>query len=126
MVAEFSTGHTDGQELHLPSALRPYQWEGVSFLARERCALLADEIGLGKTVQASVALRLALKGIDCDRALVVAPTALTLNWERELVDCSPKRGPGAMRVSEALRGQETKHETTHGRRDHPQTATSRG
>jgi hypothetical protein len=33
---------------------------------------------------------------------------------RDAVECSPKSGPGAMRVSEALRGQETNHETTHG------------
>jgi hypothetical protein len=30
------------------------------------------------------------------------------------VVCSPKTGPGGMRVSEALRGQETNHEATHG------------
>ena len=28
--------------------------------------------------------------------------------------CSPKTGPGGMRVSEALRGQETNHEAAHG------------
>ena len=32
----------------------------------------------------------------------------------ELMVCSPKTGPGGMRVSEALRGQETNHEATHG------------
>jgi SNF2 family DNA or RNA helicase len=89
MDAEFKAAPTDGQDLHLPAALRPYQWEGVSFLARERCALLADEMGLGKTVQASVALRLALREVGCDRALIVAPTALTLNWERELARWAP-------------------------------------
>jgi SNF2 family DNA or RNA helicase len=89
MEAEFKAGPTDGQDLHLPAALRPYQWEGVSFLARERCALLADEMGLGKTVQAAVALRLALMQAGCDRALIVAPTALTLNWERELARWAP-------------------------------------
>ncbi len=89
MDAEFSAASTDGQDLHLPAALRPYQWEGVSFLARERCALLADEMGLGKTVQAAVALRLALAAVGCDRALIVAPTALTLNWERELARWAP-------------------------------------
>jgi SNF2 family DNA or RNA helicase len=89
MDAEFKTAPADGQDLHLPAALRPYQWEGVSFLARERCALLADEMGLGKTVQACVALRLALATPGCDRALIVAPTALTLNWERELARWAP-------------------------------------
>lgn len=89
MDSQFKAAPTDGQDLHLPAALRPYQWEGVSFLARERCALLADEMGLGKTVQASVALRLALKEPGCDRALIVAPTPLTLNWQRELARWAP-------------------------------------
>jgi len=89
MDEAFKTALTDGQELHLPANLRPYQWEGVSFLAGERCALLADEMGLGKTVQTSVALGLALREAGCDRALVVAPTALTLNWERELTRWAP-------------------------------------
>ena len=43
-----------------------------------------------------------------------------------LVTCSPKTGPGGMRVSEALRGQETNHEATHGRGGHPQAAPGRG
>jgi hypothetical protein len=35
-------------------------------------------------------------------------------WGYEVLVCSPKTGPGGMRVSEALRGQETNHEATHG------------
>jgi SNF2 family DNA or RNA helicase len=89
MDEEFKAAPPDGQDLHLPAALRPYQWEGVSFLAREHCALLADEMGLGKTVQASVALRLGLAAVGCNRALIVAPTALTLNWQRELARWAP-------------------------------------
>lgn len=89
MGSQLKAALPNGQDLHLPAALRPYQWQGVSFLARERCALLADEMGLGKTVQASVALRLALKEPGCDRALIVAPTPLTLNWQRELAQWAP-------------------------------------
>jgi len=70
--------------LGLPFPLRGYQWEGISFLARNRHALLADEMGLGKTVQAAIALQLVLRLRDCDRALIVTPAALKLNWEREL------------------------------------------
>jgi SNF2 family DNA or RNA helicase len=89
MVDEPSAVPFDHQELDLPAPLRPYQWGGVSFLARSSCALLADEMGLGKTVQAAVALRLALQLPDCDRALIVAPAALTLNWTRELARWAP-------------------------------------
>lgn len=76
-------------ELELPSPLRAYQWEGSSFLVRSRSALLADDMGLGKTVQAAIALRLALQLKDCDRALVVTPASLKLNWERELARWAP-------------------------------------
>jgi SNF2 family DNA or RNA helicase len=34
-------------------------------------------------------LRLALKEVGCDRVLIVAPAALTLNWERELARWAP-------------------------------------
>src|SRR5579863_2075731 len=77
-------------ELDLPFPLRAYQWEGVSFLTRSASALLADEMGLGKTVQAAVALRLVLTLPDCNRALIVTPASLTLNWERELARWAPQ------------------------------------
>ena len=71
-------------ELNLPAPLREYQWEGVSFLFRSHAGLLADEMGLGKTVQAAIALALALQAPEMNRALVIAPASLALNWEREL------------------------------------------
>ena len=46
-------------------------------------------MGLGKTVQAAVALRLVLTLPDCNRALIVTPASLTLNWERELSRWAP-------------------------------------
>jgi hypothetical protein len=54
------------------------------------------------------------------------PLEMGVDFAAVEVDCSPKSDPGAMRVSEALQGQETNHETTYGGRDHPQTATGRG
>jgi len=75
--------------LALPSPLRSYQWEGVSFLYRRQAALLADEMGLGKTVQTSVALALLLRSSNLNRALVVAPASLVLNWQRELEKWAP-------------------------------------
>ncbi len=72
------------------STLRHYQREGVSFLYRSQYALLADDMGLGKTVQAISALRLLLKNPDVNRALIVAPSSLGLNWERELERWAPE------------------------------------
>ncbi|HEX5271095.1 MAG TPA: DUF4058 family protein, partial [Gemmataceae bacterium] len=47
-------------------------------------------------------------------------------YVRNVVTCSPKTGPGGMRVSEAPRGRETNHEATHGRGGHRQAAPGRG
>jgi superfamily II DNA or RNA helicase len=66
----------------LDEQLRPYQKQGVywmHFLAANGLGgILADEMGLGKTVQALAFLR-TLNG----RRLVVAPSSLLTNWQRE-------------------------------------------
>jgi SNF2 family DNA or RNA helicase len=66
----------------LEEVLRPYQKQGVywmHFLAENGLGgILADEMGLGKTVQA-----LALLGTIKGRKLVVAPSSLLTNWQRE-------------------------------------------
>ena len=71
------------KELNLPYPLRPYQWEGISFLHNNEAALLADEMGLGKTVQTIVAIRLIMQDTVTKRVLIIAPNALAFNWERE-------------------------------------------
>ncbi|MFO0968524.1 MAG: DEAD/DEAH box helicase [Gemmataceae bacterium] len=47
-------------------------------------ALLADEMGLGKTAQVIIALRLLFHSGLIQRALVVCPKPLVINWTREL------------------------------------------
>ena len=46
--------------------------------------LLADEVGLGKTVEACLVLNHLLRTARADRALVVAPETLTVQWLGEL------------------------------------------
>jgi hypothetical protein len=77
------------KEMGLPFQLRSYQWEGVSFLFHSDAALLADEMGLGKTVQAIVALRLIFRKRVSKRALIIAPSSLAINWEREFATWAP-------------------------------------
>jgi len=72
------------KQINLPAPLRPYQWEGVHFLLGSDSALLADQMGLGKTVQVAVALSLLLPKYKLGRALIIVPASLRINWRREL------------------------------------------
>jgi SNF2 family DNA or RNA helicase len=80
----------DGPKAVGTSSLRNYQWKGVHFLLGCESALLADEMGLGKTVQVSVALSLLYTTSDAGRALIVVPSSLRLNWEREIRRWAPR------------------------------------
>jgi superfamily II DNA or RNA helicase len=65
----------------------PHQLISVSFVIdqfKPRC-LIADEVGLGKTIEAVLVYEeLALRGM-VKRVLVVAPSGLTLQWRDELL-----------------------------------------
>lgn len=64
----------------------PYQLRVVETVLREMApaAILADEVGLGKTIEAGLILKeLTLRGL-VRRALVVAPKALLGQWQQEL------------------------------------------
>ncbi len=75
----------------LAEQLRDYQRTGVQWLAalaaQNLGGILADEMGLGKTVQTLAFLRL-------DRghgpALIVCPTSLLSNWQREAARFTPE------------------------------------
>jgi superfamily II DNA or RNA helicase len=87
---------------NLKAQLRPYQEQGFQWLwflhDIASGGILADDMGLGKTVQA-IALLLAVKtAVEKDakadgkkkfKALIVAPTSVVTNWERELDKFSP-------------------------------------
>jgi SNF2 family DNA or RNA helicase len=70
--------------------LRRYQEQGVVFLSDGPSRLLADEMGLGKTVQVAVALDRLRQAGGLRRALIVAPSSLLLNWQRELARFGPR------------------------------------
>ncbi len=68
--------------------LRPYQLEGLSWLQflreYEFGGILADDMGLGKTVQALSHIALEKSSGRMNHpVLVVAPTSLMFNWEKE-------------------------------------------
>ncbi len=71
----------------LGGELQPFQWAGVRYVLEARRAFLADEQGLGKTVEALA----ALEADDAYPAIVVCPASLKLNWQREAARWLPHR-----------------------------------
>jgi SWI/SNF-related matrix-associated actin-dependent regulator 1 of chromatin subfamily A len=63
----------------LGGELAPFQWAGVRYVLDARRAFIADEQGLGKTVEALA----ALEADGAFPAIVVCPASLKLNWQRE-------------------------------------------
>src|SRR3954452_16178532 len=72
----------------LGGELRPFQRAGVEYALAQRRTFLADEQGLGKTVQALAALE---ADADAYPAVVVCPASLKLTWEREAAHWLPHR-----------------------------------
>ncbi|MFC4252826.1 DEAD/DEAH box helicase [Sinimarinibacterium flocculans] len=64
--------------------LFPYQAEGALFAVRAGRALIGDEMGLGKTVQAIAVAEIYARHFGVERVLVVCPTSLKHQWQREL------------------------------------------
>ena len=85
---------TDG-DLQVPGLggeLKPFQRAGVSYLLAQRRAFLADEQGLGKTIEALA----ALQADGAFPAVVVCPASLKLNWLREIERWLPGRSARAL------------------------------
>ncbi|MFW6256292.1 MAG: DEAD/DEAH box helicase, partial [Candidatus Sumerlaeota bacterium] len=98
----------------LQSVLRPYQKEGVSFLAwaweNFGGAILADDMGLGKTLQVLTALS-SIQSSEDEKlpSLIICPTSVTHNWLREAKNFTPwlsavvlERGENRKRVLKNL------------------------
>jgi hypothetical protein len=77
----------------LQATLRHYQETGLSwlwFLHRHGLSgILADDMGLGKTVQALALLQKVRDEEEQKPSLVVAPTSVLANWEREAQRFTP-------------------------------------
>ncbi|WP_295460790.1 DEAD/DEAH box helicase [uncultured Pseudomonas sp.] len=64
-----------------PYSLMPHQPAGIRHLLQRTSALLADDMGLGKSRQAVIAAGIQSAG---ERILVVVLASLVINWEREI------------------------------------------
>jgi SNF2 family DNA or RNA helicase len=98
LIATLTTGNQSLQPITEPAGfrgqLRPYQARGVSWLSfLEQWGLgacLADDMGLGKTIQL-IAFLLMLKERELltGPILLVCPTSVLGNWEREIRKFGP-------------------------------------
>ncbi len=87
----------------LNAQLRDYQLEGFRWLCRLSHwgigGILADDMGLGKTVQA---LAMLLTRVESGPTLVIAPTSLGFNWQRECERFTPSLTPIVFRDIDRL------------------------
>ena len=86
----------------LGGELMPFQRAGVVYALERRRVFLADEQGLGKTIQALATVQADL----AYPAVVVCPASLKLNWLREIKTWLPGRQAIALsgRTSQGLEG----------------------
>ena len=79
----------------LNATLRPYQQRGYDWLIKNTAlgmgSLLADDMGLGKTIQViSLLLKFKQEGrFKKQKGLVVLPTTLLTNWQKEIARFAP-------------------------------------
>ncbi len=99
-VRELIKELTSTNEIPIPSGLnaelRPYQKRGYSWMFRNSKigfgSIIADDMGLGKTLQViSLLLKFKNENVfnDKNKALVVVPTGLLINWQSEIVKFAP-------------------------------------
>lgn len=55
--------------------------------SQRRRFLIADEVGLGKTIETGLIIRELFARKDAERILIICPAGLTKNWQQELKDC---------------------------------------
>ncbi|HYN92163.1 MAG TPA: DEAD/DEAH box helicase [Thermoleophilaceae bacterium] len=75
------------RDLPLGGELHPFQRAGVRYALARRRTFIADEQGLGKTVQALA----TIEADDAFPAVVVCPASMKLTWERESRHWLPHR-----------------------------------
>ncbi len=79
-------------DLELGGELHPFQRAGVRYALERRQTFIADEQGLGKTVQALA----TLEADDAFPAVVICPASMKLIWERESARWLPHRSVGVL------------------------------
>lgn len=81
-------------EIEIPALhgeLLPYQKAGVAYAVRAKRSFIADQMGLGKTIQAICSVEYASESGQSYPVVVVCPPSLVLNWKVEWNKWLPNR-----------------------------------
>ena len=83
---EFPLQNTGGQLSNSRTDLLPHQilLTRDIVLSKRRRFLIADEVGLGKTIETGMVLRELQSRGEARRILIITPAGLTKNWQQEL------------------------------------------
>lgn len=89
MALDMSYANTGGELSASRVDLLPHQILMVHDLisTSPRRVLIADEVGLGKTIETGMLIRELIARGEADRILIVTPAGLIENWRRELEGC---------------------------------------
>ncbi len=89
MALDMSYANTGGELSASRVNLLPHQILLVHDLIGQspRRFLIADEVGLGKTIETGMLIREMIARGDAERILIVCPAGLVENWRRELEEC---------------------------------------
>lgn len=87
-AARFLTGNRGGQLSNARTEILPHQIFAAHRVvsAPRRRFLLADEVGLGKTIEAGMIWQALAQRGQARRTLVITPAGLTTQWQEEMQD----------------------------------------
>ncbi|MEX0802238.1 MAG: helicase-related protein [Candidatus Binatia bacterium] len=88
LAARFLTGNKGGQLSNARTAILPHQIFAAHRVvsAERRRFLLADEVGLGKTIEAGMIWQALEQRGQAKRTLIIVPAGLTTQWQEEMKD----------------------------------------
>ncbi len=89
LAYQFPTENPGGELSNSRTDLLPHQILLTHNIvkSRRRRFLIADEVGLGKTVETGMIIRELSALKEASRILIICPAGLTKNWQGELSDC---------------------------------------
>ena len=88
LAARFLTGNKGGQLSNARTEILPHQIFAAHRVVAspQRRFLLADEVGLGKTIEAGMIWQALMQRGQARRTLVITPAGLTTQWQEEFQD----------------------------------------